>query len=101
MNTVMSGETQATFIPATISLPFVNAVNWTDRVHRIETPAGPARLAEVIKGARSKRFMPDMLAEVRARAPQVQMAEVPASDHHITPDNPRGFIEVVREFLHT
>jgi pimeloyl-ACP methyl ester carboxylesterase len=57
--------------------------------------------ALVIKGERSKRFMPDMLAEVRARAPQVQMAEVPASDHHITLDNPQGFVEVVREFLRT
>ena len=55
--------------------------------------------ALVIKGERSKRFTPQVLAEVRARAPQVQLAEVPASDHHITLDNPRGFIEVVRDFL--
>jgi pimeloyl-ACP methyl ester carboxylesterase len=55
--------------------------------------------ALVIKGEHSNRFTPEVLAEVRARAPQVQMAQVPASDHHITLDNPRGFIEVVREFL--
>jgi pimeloyl-ACP methyl ester carboxylesterase len=55
--------------------------------------------ALVIRGERSTRFTPEVLAEVRARAPQVQMAEVPASDHHITLDNPQGFIEVVRAFL--
>ena len=47
----------------------------------------------------SKRFGPEVLAEIRARAPQVRWAEVPASDHHITLDNPRGFVEVVRKFL--
>jgi pimeloyl-ACP methyl ester carboxylesterase len=57
--------------------------------------------ALVIKGERSKRFMPDVLAEVRARAPQVQLVEVPASDHHIMLDNPLGFIEAVRTFLRT
>lgn len=55
--------------------------------------------ALVIKGERSTRFTPEVLAEVRERAPQVQMAQVPASDHHITLDNPQGFVEVVREFL--
>ena len=55
--------------------------------------------ALVIKGERSKRFAPEVLAEVRARAPQVQMAEVPASDHHITLDNPHGFTEAVQQFL--
>jgi pimeloyl-ACP methyl ester carboxylesterase len=53
----------------------------------------------VIKGEHSTRFMPDVLAEIRARAPQVQLAEVPASDHHITLENPQGFVDVVREFL--
>ena len=38
-------------------------------------------------------------AEIRAKAPQVQSAEVPASDHHITLDNPEGFVEVVKAFL--
>ena len=55
--------------------------------------------ALVIKGERSKRFMPPQVAEVRARAPQVQMAEVPASDHHITLENPEGFVEAVQKFL--
>ena len=55
--------------------------------------------ALVIKGEHSKRFMPEVLAEIRARAPQVQSVEVPASDHHITLENPRGFVDVVRNFL--
>jgi pimeloyl-ACP methyl ester carboxylesterase len=55
--------------------------------------------ALAIRGERSTRFTPDVLAEIRARAPQVQMAEVPESDHHITLDNPQGFVEVVRKFL--
>src|SRR5262249_22081343 len=55
--------------------------------------------ALVIRGERSTRFGPEVLAEIRARAPQVQMAEVPASDHHITLDNPQGFVEAVRRFL--
>jgi pimeloyl-ACP methyl ester carboxylesterase len=57
--------------------------------------------ALVIKGEHSTRFTPEVLAEIRARAPQVQMAEVPASDHHIMLDNPPGFIEVVQKFLRT
>jgi pimeloyl-ACP methyl ester carboxylesterase len=55
--------------------------------------------ALAIKGAHSRRFTSEVLAEIRVRAPQVQMAEVPASDHHITLDNPHGFVEVVRAFL--
>jgi pimeloyl-ACP methyl ester carboxylesterase len=39
------------------------------------------------------------MAEIRARAPQVQMEKVPASDHHIMLENPRGFVDVVRKFL--
>ena len=55
--------------------------------------------ALVIKGEHSTRFGPDVLAEIRARAPQVQNAMVPASDHHITLENPRGFVAAVRKFL--
>jgi pimeloyl-ACP methyl ester carboxylesterase len=50
-------------------------------------------------GAHSPRFTPDIMAEIHARAPQVQVAEVRDSDHHITLDNPKGFIKVVRDFL--
>ena len=57
--------------------------------------------ALAIRGERSTRFTPEVLAEIRARAPQVQMAEVSASDHHITLDNPQGFVDVVQTFLRT
>lgn len=50
-------------------------------------------------GAHSPRFTPDIMAEIHARAPQVQVAEVRDTDHHVTLDNPQGFIEVVRDFL--
>jgi len=53
----------------------------------------------VVKGDRSTRFTPEQVAEIRTRAPQVQAAEVPASDHHITLDNPQGFVAAVRPFL--
>jgi len=39
------------------------------------------------------------MADIHARAPQVQIAEVPDSDHHVTLDNPQGFIDVVQQFL--
>ena len=55
--------------------------------------------ALAVKGGHSTRFNAQVLADIRARAPQVQSAEVPASDHHITLENPNGFIEVVRKFL--
>jgi pimeloyl-ACP methyl ester carboxylesterase len=60
---------------------------------RIKVPA------LVIRGERSKRFGPEELVEICKRAPQVQIAEVPASDHHITLDNPLGFVEAVQSFL--
>jgi pimeloyl-ACP methyl ester carboxylesterase len=52
-------------------------------------------------GAHSPRFTPDIMAEIHARAPQVQVAQVQDSDHHVTLDNPRGFIDAVQKFLHT
>ena len=52
-------------------------------------------------GAHSPRFTPELLAEIRARAPQVQMAEVQPSDHHVTLDNPQGFVDAVQNFLRT
>jgi pimeloyl-ACP methyl ester carboxylesterase len=55
--------------------------------------------ALAIRGEHSSRFGPELMAEIRARAPQVQLAEVPRSNHHIMLDNPRGFVEAVRVFL--
>jgi pimeloyl-ACP methyl ester carboxylesterase len=53
----------------------------------------------LMKGARSQRINPPIIAEVKSRAPQVEVAEVADADHHITLDNPAGFIQAAREFL--
>jgi len=56
--------------------------------------------ALVIRGGEhSPRFTPEVMTEIHERAPQVQVAEVKASDHHVTLDNPQGFIDVVQQFL--
>jgi len=55
--------------------------------------------ALLIKGDRSMRISPEIIAEVKSRAPQVQVAEVGNSDHHVTLDNPQGFVQVVKEFI--
>jgi len=55
--------------------------------------------ALLVKGERSNRLGPDVLAMVKARAPQVELVEVPAADHHIMLDNPAGFVQAVRGFL--
>jgi len=36
---------------------------------------------------------------VKARCPQVQLTEVPNCDHHVTLDNPTGFVSAVKSFL--
>lgn len=53
----------------------------------------------LVKGEASPRISPEIFAEVRAVAPQVELAEVPASGHHVTLDNPAGFVEAVNAFL--
>jgi pimeloyl-ACP methyl ester carboxylesterase len=53
----------------------------------------------LMKAELSGRMSPEALAEVTARAPQVKVATVPAAEHHITLDNPQGFIEAARTFL--
>ena len=55
--------------------------------------------ALLMKAALSERMSPEALAEVTSRAPQVKIATVPAAEHHITLDNPQGFIETARAFL--
>jgi pimeloyl-ACP methyl ester carboxylesterase len=55
--------------------------------------------ALLVKGALSARISPQIVAEVRSRAPQVEVAEVPHADHHLTLDNPQGFVDAVRSFL--
>lgn len=55
--------------------------------------------ALLIKAERSQRISPQVFAEVKARCPQVELAEVPRSDHHVTLDNPTGFTRAVKAFL--
>jgi pimeloyl-ACP methyl ester carboxylesterase len=55
--------------------------------------------ALLVKGDRSQRISPQVYAEVKARCPQVELAEVPDSDHHVTLDNPSGFVQAVKAFL--
>jgi len=55
--------------------------------------------ALLVKGGLSERVSAEMQEEVKKRAPQVQLAEVPDSDHHVTLDNPRAFVDVVTPFL--
>ncbi len=53
----------------------------------------------LVKGGNSPRITPEIVAEVQKRAPQVELAEVPNADHHITLDNPTGFVRAVKGFL--
>jgi pimeloyl-ACP methyl ester carboxylesterase len=55
--------------------------------------------ALLMKGDRSNRVSPEVIAEVKARAPQVLVDEVSGCDHHVTLDNPQGFVDVARRFL--
>lgn len=53
----------------------------------------------LMKAGLSTRLTPEMIAEVKSRAPQATMTVVPDADHHITLDNPAGFIHAARDFL--
>jgi pimeloyl-ACP methyl ester carboxylesterase len=55
--------------------------------------------ALLVKGGLSNRITPGIYADIKARAPQVELAEVPGAEHHVTLDNPQGFVEVVTRFL--
>jgi pimeloyl-ACP methyl ester carboxylesterase len=55
--------------------------------------------ALLVKGGNSVRITPEIFAQVKARAPQVELAEVPDADHHVTLDNPSGFVRAVQPFL--
>ena len=55
--------------------------------------------ALLVKGDRSERITPEVVAETRKLAPHVELAEVSNTDHHVTLDNPIGFLEAVRPFL--
>jgi len=55
--------------------------------------------ALLVRADRSPRISPEIYAAVKARAPQVELATVPDSDHHATLDNPAGFVAAVKPFL--
>jgi pimeloyl-ACP methyl ester carboxylesterase len=55
--------------------------------------------ALLVKGEYSSRVNAEILAEVKARSPRVELVEVPNSDHHITLDNPGGFVDAVTAWL--
>lgn len=55
--------------------------------------------ALLVKGDRSPRITPRIFSAVQARCPQVELAEVANSDHHVTLDNPAGFVKAVKTFL--
>jgi hypothetical protein len=54
-----------------------------------------------MKGGRSTRMTPEAIAEVKSRTPQATMTVVPDADHHITLDNPAGFIRCKGLATHT
>jgi esterase len=60
---------------------------------RIDIPA------LIVKGGRSDRVTPEIVKDAKARCRHLQIAEVPGADHHVTLDNPDGFIEAVRGWL--
>ena len=53
----------------------------------------------LVKGESSPRISAEIVAEVKAVAPQVELAVVPSSDHHVMLDNPAGFVDSVQAFL--
>jgi pimeloyl-ACP methyl ester carboxylesterase len=55
--------------------------------------------ALLVKAERSQRISSQVFAEVKARCPQVELVEVSGADHHVTLDNPTGFVRAVKSFL--
>ena len=55
--------------------------------------------ALLVKGAKSERISAQIVSQIRARCPDAELAEVVDSDHHVTLDNPEGFVRAVRDFL--
>ena len=55
--------------------------------------------ALLVKGVRSERITLQIIADIKHRCRHVELAEVADSDHHVTLDNPVGFIEAVSPFL--
>lgn len=55
--------------------------------------------ALLVKGGRSERITPQIAADAKSRCPHVELVEVPGADHHVTLDNPGGFVAAVNAWL--
>jgi pimeloyl-ACP methyl ester carboxylesterase len=55
--------------------------------------------ALLVRAGLSSRITAEVYADAKARAPQLELADVSNSGHHIPLDNPSEFIDVVRKFL--
>lgn len=55
--------------------------------------------ALLVTGAISTRIDAQIFAEMKQCCPQIEMSPVANSDHHVTLDNPDGFVAAVRPFL--
>jgi pimeloyl-ACP methyl ester carboxylesterase len=55
--------------------------------------------ALLVKGELSERITPEVFAEVKTLCPQAALEVVAHSDHHVTLDNPQGFIDAVKPWL--
>jgi pimeloyl-ACP methyl ester carboxylesterase len=55
--------------------------------------------ALLVAGEQSGRIGPEICDEIRSRSPDVQLAAVRDSNHHITLDNPAGFVQALTPFL--
>jgi pimeloyl-ACP methyl ester carboxylesterase len=53
----------------------------------------------LVRGGCSHRITAEVYEDVKARCPQAELVTVAASDHHVTLDNPRGFIDAVKPWL--
>jgi pimeloyl-ACP methyl ester carboxylesterase len=53
----------------------------------------------LVRGERSMRITPQVFEQVKKHCPQAELATVSNSDHHVTLDNPLGFIEAVKPWL--
>src|SRR5262249_3286101 len=55
--------------------------------------------AMLMKAALSVRVTKEIAAEAKKRCPQMELVEVPDCHHHITIDNPAGYVRAVKVFL--
>lgn len=53
----------------------------------------------LVRGDHSKRITDEVFQDVKKRCPQAELVEVAHSDHHVTLDNPQGFVNAVKPWL--